>query len=663
MATRHGSGQVDAPSWNPSKHALWSRRWADPDEAHPTSILLRHPTFPFVRVVGEIDDDTLQEMAFDYLSRANTLETIQPALELPDDWLAALAPNADDSRFGWLPIGWPPKDFGHEASAAPLVSFRAYRKSRLGDDQTVILLASDRIQIPLPKDSGPSGDRLIDFFLGSELGIRVVAHIRPAKNDEHSVAITGMSASLPVGHYVQGVWRNELSVAKAEEVLGTLRAADMKAEIAQALGFVEGSVSFRGIRLSLVHGDWQVERRGTGLAKSLAGGSNVTPYAFICVGTLAELGTLVRKDALVADATDGYARVFPIDPASHPGAKDSRWRRPTRTEEQLDEFRVDEKITDGREDPLVYPLGAVEGADWMRVMVSPDFVREDAKDIAEGKATPGGPTKVELPGGGPAIRSNDFAAVSAYKNVEQFFKRLDAYGIPVEEYFRLCKLPLKVAYRSGIRPGPGKDGQTVNAQVLPEGRLADFFGPVKLEERPAIQMHLALANLSHRARKKWDGEEPSPAEPLGIAADGRWIWHEIGHVLLLASVGELEFRFAHSPGDALAAIIADPRSQLATNARLRGRTFPWVSLTRRHDRCVLHGWSWSGSLHRALSLVPGTAPPRRKGYWSEQILSSSLFRIYRCLGGDTTEVGSADIDEVARELASHYCVYLIFRAI
>ena len=81
---------------------------------------------------------------------------------------------------------------------------------------------------------------------------------------------------------------------------------------------------------------------------------------------------------------------------------------------------------------------------------------------------------------------------------------------------------------------------------------------------------------STRRRKPWNGKDRSPAEPLGIAADARWIWHEIGHVLLTTSVGELEFRFAHSPGDALAAIVSDPRSALATDPNWRGATFPWV---------------------------------------------------------------------------------------
>jgi hypothetical protein len=65
-----------------------------------------------------------------------------------------------------------------------------------------------------------------------------------------------------------------------------------------------------------------------------------------------------------------------------------------------------------------------------------------------------------------------------------------------------------------------------------------------------------------------------------------------------------------------------------------------------------------------LAEVPDSTPPRRKGYWTEQILSSSLFRLYRCIGGDTHVVGTPDQpDQSARESASHYSVYLIMRGI
>ncbi len=51
----------------------------------------------------------------------------------------------------------------------------------------------------------------------------------------------------------------------------------------------------------------------------------------------------------------------------------------------------------------------------------------------------------------------------------------------------------------------------------------------------------------------------------------------------------------------------------------------------------------------------------RHSYFGEQLLSSSLFRLYRSLGGDT--LGPFDSDLHTRLSASDYCVYLIMRAI
>src|SRR5262249_26778628 len=141
----------------------------------------------------------------------------------------------------------------------------------------------------------------------------------------------------------------------------------------------------------------------------------------------------------------------------------------------------------------------------------PGFVLEDY-----GQA-PTTPKTVDLPGYGPPVRSNDSSAVMAYWNVKQFFDRQRAYGLAPNMYFRIAPLSLEVHLRSGIRPGPGKDGRTVNARVRGKGFPDNFEGPVP--SGSTIEMHLALADLSTRARKPWDGTKPSPAVPLGIAAD------------------------------------------------------------------------------------------------------------------------------------------------
>jgi hypothetical protein len=146
-----------------------------------------------------------------------------------------------------------------------------------------------------------------------------------------------------------------------------------------------------------------------------------------------------------------------------------------------------------------------------------------------------------------------------------------------------------------------------------------------------------------------------------LAADSRWAWHEFGHVLIFAATGELELRFAHSFGDALAAIIHDPESNLAEprtgvlRDRWRGATFPWASINRRHDRDPALGWGFDSRRFKD-SLGDPLAPGERyRSYFGEQVLSSALFRLYDSLGGRSADVA-------LRCSASDYVVYLIIRA-
>jgi hypothetical protein len=60
-------------------------------------------------------------------------------------------------------------------------------------------------------------------------------------------------------------------------------------------------------------------------------------------------------------------------------------------------------------------------------------------------------------------------------------------------------------------------------------------------------------------------------------------------------------------------------------------------------------------------MFPPPSNRRHKGYQSEQILSTTLFRLYRSLGGDT--VTGITPNRHARQRAADYVVYLILRAI
>jgi len=101
---------------------------------------------------------------------------------------------------------------------------------------------------------------------------------------------------------------------------------------------------------------------------------------------------------------------------------------------------------------------------------------------------------------------------------------------------------------------------------------------------------------------------------------------------------------------------------LADDPRTRGYTFPWVYLSRRHDRSVFDGWGWCGRYHRPALFHWPDSNTRLKGYETEQILATSLFQLYRALGGDDVD-DTGKRDPGRRQRAADYTLYLIMRAI
>src|SRR5258705_8709879 len=126
--------------------------------------------------------------------------------------------------------------------------------------------------------------------------------------------------------------------------------------------------------------------------------------------------------------------------------------------------------------------------------------------------------------------------------------------------------------------------------------------------------------------------------------------HELfGHGVLFNHVGSRNLRFSHSAGDSSAAILNDPGSQ----APDRYQTFPWIAVAaRRHDRAVAAGFGWSGNipLHKFDRVVD------RDGYNNEQILSTTMFRIYRSIGGDSADIAT-------QRFAARVTCYLMLSAI
>lgn len=589
--------------WKPGMFAVWSRRWEHPRDEQPTIALWRHPSAPFTADLADLEDETLQRTARDYLQQALACTQVQPRLQLPDAWARALLSPGSDGRFAWMPVSWPPKGGRFE-------SYSSFRVERNAGPSSVVLLAGERL-----------GD-----FIGSGFGLRIVMHV-DKQHKGWQACIGELSAALPFGRYRDAGWSSGATSQAIPTLAGLLGDAN-KRGIARMLALQPESIAIRGVRLARGDGErWHVEWRGTGSSSSAS--ARPAAYSFAVAGTDEQPLVPLARQAVFAGAAAGCWRLATLVP------------------------------DDARLSRLAQAASAKLSAGWSGRFEVVDGSKPGAGTGAAQSSAKGAPQRII----GPDGRPDDKTALVTYANLDQLFDRLVAYGIDIQHYFRHARLPIEARYGAGIRPGRGKDGQTINARVLPEGWRADLAGPARLDDRPRLQLQLALADLSHRERKPWNRKERSPARPLGIAADPRWLWHELGHVLLMAALGELEFRFAHSAGDALAAVASDPGVPLTGNARARGFTFPHVFTPRCHDRCVSLGWSWGGSMHKALLDAAGTSEPRRKGYWSEQILSSSLFRLYRCLGGDTGWGSSSDAGEPMRESASHYCLYLIMRAI
>ena len=212
-------------------------------------------------------------------------------------------------------------------------------------------------------------------------------------------------------------------------------------------------------------------------------------------------------------------------------------------------------------------------------------------------------------------RTDDFSAVNAYVHCDAFIRLVEDLGFDRDTYFGSTTWPLDVDHRGRFG---STDGIEVNASCSGNGMNG-------------------IANVDFELASTAD-----TSNPIGIAADKRVVLHEIGgHGILYPHINTANFGFAHSAGDSFAAVLGDPESQAAD----RFLTFPFVGsvITRRHDRSVGGGWGWGGSNDAG-------------GYSSESILSTSHFRLYRSLGGDSTRLAT-------RQFAARVTAYLMLRAV
>jgi zinc metalloprotease ZmpB len=223
-------------------------------------------------------------------------------------------------------------------------------------------------------------------------------------------------------------------------------------------------------------------------------------------------------------------------------------------------------------------------------------------------------------------RTNHFAAVNAYYHCDAFFRLMQSMGFTMPGFFGSgTSFPTLVDHR-GLGTAVNPAGNLINAHCV------------------GTSGGLGIARTTFALADTGD-----VVNPIGLACDYRVVLHELGgHGVLYPHVHSPNFGFAHSAGDSVAAITCDPGS-LAPD---RFVTFPWVNIGRRHDRAPAAGWGWSGNI----ALNPFAPGIDGGGYNNEQILSTTLFRLYRSMGGDAAQLAK-------KQFASRFAVYLILRAI
>lgn len=627
--------------------------------------------------------------------------TVEPSQWLHPRSLQALDPDAGEGSwhaagFGWLPI----QPSSSQKSRGPLSSYWAERRvggeGSLPTERSLVLLAGNLE----PKHM---------LQLGSDIGLRIVMHVHAEGRVRiHGVTISGLSDLRAVDVVPFS--------GQAEKIYGCIKS--LRPAVERALGHV-GKVWFSNLELMAQGTSTQLLRASgvivkesvapdlsdlpDGLAAKRSAltrnpGASRNSLRDFCVDTVPAdadgnasvvrvlrnqyVGGSARATAKSRDA-DVRVRAFldtPIARAQSPSATtapSANPQRPTIDQRVLADLREDVELQVGQRGVLRYD----EAEPWFESRgPRSDPKRAERHTVHQVKED--GVVRLSLDED-PSPRSDQQGCIDAFVRAAELFGRFMAYGIDPTAYFRFASLPLVQRVRPSMIWAP--DGELPNAEVRPF--LADGDGNDDTVSRWAngglrLLVKYGSADPWHRQRiplvdegtddQGMDGRKK--AQYLSLASDPRWAWHEFGHVLNFASTGEFEFPFAHSAGDALAAIATDPLSPLASSvdpeAPARFVTYPWIQIPgRSHGRSARLGYCWCGIRNAARLDFTSRQERFHHGYFGEQLLSSSLFRLYRCLGGDTRgdlakeSAAERESDRCTRLSASEYCIYLIIRAV
>ncbi len=689
---------ITSLKWPPDEYQkdFWPPNWLREEDGYPgsghPSRLIAHKNVPYIAIITGEDDleAALKTVAARYVEAIRDLldsdwKSSDPTEEkpvvtplMPTSWHDALGPVPPTPQPGlisWLDI-WPAIGSAVGANPPTLASWNLSRQENGELPATVIMTAAETYSVVDKVASYSFGVRVpmsvTSYDGGFRVTVRSVTVERPAEGYISASELL-MNGDPDEEAYIQALLARS-DVGSFQSILGELTALSAKDAFVD-----ENTMNAEQLLIPAVPvgtSETQVFRFALS-SKANSAPQNSTQYnvrpgypipqSYQIVSDIELSLPLKPEDTpistevgpLVSHGADpGAAEVFVKTPPGWIEADGQLYkytlRRPSREDKVLEAYRVARDIGPEVEMELE--------DDGFEVRRCPDYVIADKEDGPGVKTVP-------LPGGeDPAPRRNDFSAIMTYCHSLDFFHFMEAVGLPPALYAVRAQKKVEIFYRYGIFPGPGRDGKTVNAQV------AFDCAEASQGVQPKVQIRLALANLNRWARPENPAATGSthpdkrflPLEPLGIASSGRWMLHEMGHYLIAARLGKLEFDFAHSAGDALAAVWYDPFSRLGgpsdgLGPQFRGITYPFVFTTRRHDRSPLLGWAWYGALNRSVIAAPPTSCDTLKGYLSEQILSSTVFRLYLALGGDTVQDGKPD--RYIRYRASFMTLFLLVRAI
>ena len=619
--------------WQPTAATVHVEHLLD-GKGVPQVALLRHTSHPYAETVSADAaglEAALRGVASRYIDRVATFAE-----------LGAVAPRlvsqATDDGFGWLDIGW-----GSGGRNDPRLSFWVERHPGAGGgpvDRTLVLLAANRWR-------GLGGQRCG----GLQTGLRVVMHLDAPAAGSHRVRVTGLSAAGLAHAVVPALAAGEAPLRLAADTgKDKPQAADDWIDdllagatlvVGDRQGFSDAALSVTGYR-QIGADRYQLQGQASrGMGEAARVYAWTARYELERAGVPATVQQWQRVEQITG--VTPQARAIGADP----------WPlRPTTKAARLDALRT---VPVPLPDHPGLPAGhkaVLDDAGGTHFVVLNSLVGNPAAILGQAKTVPDATL---------ALRSDDLAAVHAAQRARELFGRLQIYGLQPVDTFKLAQLPLLLRHRARFNAAP--DGQAVNALVRPTRITPALTAPFVPADWPQIEVGFGAASLTHRPLQANDAGRLR-AQPLGLAVDARWAWHEFGHVLLLASTGELEFRFAHSAGDALAAIVADPGAiqgnpadpEDADQRRLRMLTFPYVRAPRSHGRRADLGWCWCGRRSRRRQVRGALLPHLYSDYFEEQLMSSALFTLYDALGGYPGN------DTVSRRRASHYTVYLVMRA-